>query len=150
MQILGRVDIADFEEFELEDIKLKMDTGAYTSSIHTHDIQEVEIDGEKYIEFMLLDPSHPQYKNRVFRTKNFKQKRVKSSFGSVEERYVIATKITLFGKVYSIQLSLSERGNMKYPILIGRRFLQKKFMVDTSRKNVSYNEKMLCQPISKK
>ncbi|MFT5019399.1 MAG: hypothetical protein ACI9CU_000781, partial [Polaribacter sp.] len=58
MQILGRVDIADFEEFDLEDIKLKMDTGAYTSSIHTHDIQEVELDGEKYIEFKLLDPSH--------------------------------------------------------------------------------------------
>jgi hypothetical protein len=141
MQILGRVDIADFEEFELEDIKLKMDTGAYTSSIHTHDIQEVELDGEKYIEFKLLDPSHPLYQDRVFRTRDFKQKKVKSSFGNVEERYVIETTITIFDKVYPIQLSLSERGNMKYPILMGRRFLNKKFIVDTSLKNVSYKLK---------
>ncbi|MFT4980285.1 MAG: hypothetical protein ACI9UR_000118 [Bacteroidia bacterium] len=141
MQILGRVDIADFEEFELEDIKLKMDTGAYTSSIHTHDIQEVELDGEKYIEFKLLDPSHPLYQDRVFRTRDFKQKKVKSSFGTVEERYVIETTITIFDKVYPIQLSLSERGNMKYPILMGRRFLNKKFIVDTSLKNVSYKLK---------
>ncbi|MFT4545893.1 MAG: hypothetical protein ACI9EQ_002374 [Bacteroidia bacterium] len=141
MQILGRVDIADFEEFDLEDIKLKMDTGAYTSSIHTHDIQEVELDGEKYIEFKLLDPSHPLYQDRVFRTRDFKQKKVKSSFGTVEERYVIETTITIFDKVYPIQLSLSERGNMKYPILMGRRFLNKKFIVDTSLKNVSYKLK---------
>jgi hypothetical protein len=125
----------------LEDIKLKMDTGAYTSSIHTHDIQEVELDGEKYIEFKLLDPSHPLYQDRVFRTRDFKQKKVKSSFGTVEERYVIETTITIFDKVYPIQLSLSERGNMKYPILMGRRFLNKKFIVDTSLKNVSYKLK---------
>jgi hypothetical protein len=141
MQVIGRIDIADFEEFELEEIKLKVDTGAYTSSIHTHDIQEVELDGEKYIEFKLLDPSHPLYQDRVFRTRDFKQKKVKSSFGNVEERYVIETTITIFDKVYPIQLSLSERGNMKYPILMGRRFLNKKFIVDTSLKNVSYKLK---------
>ena len=142
MKVIGRVDIADFVEFELEDIKLKVDTGAYTSSIHTHDVKVVESNGEEYLEFKLLDPSHPLYQDRVFRTKNFKQKRVKSSFGNVEHRYVINTKITLFGKVYSIQLSLSERGNMKYPILMGRRFLNKKFLVDTSLKNVSHNLKL--------
>ncbi|MFC2176254.1 ATP-dependent zinc protease [Bacteroidota bacterium] len=145
MQVIGRVDIADFNEFELQDIKLKVDTGAYTSSIHTHDIKEVEINGERYIEFKLLDPTHPQYQDRAIRTKKFKRKTVKSSFGNVEERYVISTKITLFGKMYAIQLSLSERGNMRYPILMGRRFLRKKFVVDTSLKNVSYKLKILDQ-----
>ena len=141
MQIIGRVDVADFSELGLQDVKLKVDTGAYTSSIHTEEIREVEINGETYIEFKVLDPSHPQYMDRVFRTKNFKQKTVKSSFGDVERRYVVTTKITLFGKEYSIQLSLSERGNMKYPVLMGRRFLRKKFIVDTSLKDVSYNLK---------
>lgn len=144
MQVIGRVDVADFSELDLQVVKLKVDTGAYTSSIHTEDIKEVEINGETFIEFKVLDPSHPQYKDRIFKTKNFKQKTVKSSFGDVERRYVITTKITLFGKEYAIQLSLSERGNMKYPVLLGRRFLRKKFIVDTSLKNVSY--KLKTQP----
>lgn len=141
MRVIGRVDVADFSELDLQDVKLKVDTGAYTSSIHTHDIREVEIDNETFIEFKVLDESHPQYQDRVFRTKNFKQKTVKSSFGDVERRYVITTKITLFEKEFSIQLSLSERGNMKYPVLIGRRFLRKKFIVDTALKDVSYKMK---------
>lgn len=143
-KVIGRVDVADFSELDLQDVKLKIDTGAYTSSIHTEDIREVEINGETYIEFKVLDPSHPQYQDRIFKTKNFKQKIVKSSFGDVERRYVITTKITLFGKEYAIQLSLSERGNMKYPVLLGRRFLRKKFIVDTSLKDVSY--KLKTQP----
>ncbi|MGB0917453.1 MAG: ATP-dependent zinc protease [Flavobacteriales bacterium] len=139
MKIIGRTDKADFPELDLKNVPIKVDTGAYTSSIHCHHIKEVEIDGERLVEFELLDPSHNLYQDRVFRTKNFKQKKVKSSFGDSEERYIVTTEITLFGEVYSIDLSLSERSNMKYPILMGRRFLKKKFVVDTSVKDLSYN-----------
>ena len=142
MKIIGRTDRADFPEIDLEGLHIKVDTGAYTSSIHCHQIKELEIDGVPHIEFELLDPSHPFYNDKVFRTKNFKQKKVKSSFGNSEQRYVVKTKIILFGKTYAIELSLSERSNMKFPILLGRRFLKKKFMVDTSVKDVSYNLKI--------
>ena len=141
MHIIGRTDFADFSEFDLQGVQFKVDTGAYTSSIHTCDIREIVKEEETYIEFKVLDSSHPQYQDRIFVTKNFTKRTVKSSFGDKEERYVIKTKIMLFGKEYSIQLSLSERGNMKYPILLGRRFLSKKFIVDTSLKNVSYQMK---------
>jgi hypothetical protein len=143
MKIIGRTDRADFPELELEGLHIKIDTGAYTSSIHCHHIKEVDIDGIPHIEFELLDPSHPFYKDKVFKTKNFKQKNVKSSFGNSQQRYVIKTKIVLFGRIYAIELSLSERSNMKFPILLGRRFLKKKFMVDTSIKDVSFELKIL-------
>lgn len=137
-KIIGRTDKADFKEFKLKNIDIKIDTGAYTSSIHCHDIHEEIINGKKVIEFDLLDPSHKLYNNKQFRSSNFTRKNVKNSFGVSEKRYVIKTEIFLFDTSYPIELTLSERGEMKYPVLIGRRLLTGKFIVDTDKKNLSY------------
>ena len=137
MEIIGRIDKVDFLELNLKNIDIKVDTGAYTSSINSHDIKEVELNGEKHIEFKLLDPSHPKYNEKVFKVKSYKVKDIKSSFGNSEQRFIIKTTITLFDEEYPIELSLSERSNMKFPVLLGRRFLNKKFMVNTALKNVS-------------
>lgn len=141
MEVIGRVDKADFPELSLKNIKIKIDTGAYTSSIHSHDISEVVENGEKYIVFQILDPSCPQFTGEEYKTKRFKKKEIKNSFGISEERYIVETTIMLYGEEYPIQLSLSERSNMKYPILIGRRLLNKRFVVDTSKKNISFKMK---------
>jgi hypothetical protein len=141
MKVIGRVDKADFPELTLENIDIKIDTGAYTSAIHSHDIKELTIDGELYIAFQILDPTHPKYRIEEFKTKRFQKKTVKNSFGESEERFVVETTIVLFGEEYPIRLSLSERGDMKYPILIGRRLLNRRFMVDPSQKNISYKKK---------
>ena len=138
MKIIGRIDKVDFPELDLQGIDVKVDTGAYTSSIHSHDIKEVDLNGLKHLEFRLLDSSHPQYNNKVFKVENYKVKSVKSSFGAVEQRYIINTKILIFEKEYAIKFSLSERSDMKYPVLLGRRFLNRRFMVDTSLKNLSF------------
>lgn len=141
MKIIGRVDIAEFPEINLQDIKIKVDTGAYTSSIHCHDVQEVESNGEKHIEFELLDPSHPEYENKVYKVKNYNEKAIKSSNGTIEHRFIIKTVIVIFNEKYPIELSLSERGDMKFPILLGRKFLNKRFVVNPSLTNVSFKLK---------
>ncbi|MGB0424358.1 MAG: RimK/LysX family protein, partial [Flavobacteriales bacterium] len=51
MKTIGRNDKADFPEIDLMNISIKIDTGAYTSSMHCHDIKEIEDDGVKFIEF---------------------------------------------------------------------------------------------------
>jgi hypothetical protein len=141
VNVIGRTDFADFPELAMQDIPIKIDSGAYTSSIHSHHIIEIEEDGEKMIEFEILDPSFEQFNVKKFRTKNYKVKAVKSSNGEVEHRFFIKTNIVLFKKEYSIELSLTDRGEMKYPILIGRRFLSKKLLVNTSLKDVSFEFK---------
>ena len=137
MHIIGRIDKADFPELNLREIDVKVDTGAYTSSIHCHEVKEVDRNGVKHIEFKLLDPSHPEYEERVFKVKNYKAKAIKSSFGSVEHRFIVKTNIVIFDREYPIELSLSDRSDMKVPILLGRKFLNKRFLVNTSMKNVS-------------
>jgi len=139
--LIGRKDFADFPEFGLENIAVKTDTGAYSSSIHCHHIEEIEKDGEKAIQFRLLDPNHEEYNEKLFCTKKYTIKTIKNSFGGTEDRYIIATNIILFGNLYPIKLSLSERGEMKYPVLLGRELLNKNFNVDTDRTNLSFKKK---------
>lgn len=139
---IGREDMVDFPEFGLENIAVKTDTGAYSSSIHCHLIEETIIDFKKVIQFRLLDPSHTDYNEKSFYTENYSIKTIKNSFGTAEDRYVIETTIVLFGNEYPIKLSLSERGDMKYPVLLGRELLSKRFNVDTDRTNLSYKQKI--------
>lgn len=138
MKTIGRNDKVDFPALKLFNIKVKVDTGAYTSTIHSHDIKEVEVEGEKYLEFKLLDPEHKKFKDLIFRVKDYSIKKIKSSFGDMEERFIISTTIRIFAEELPIELSLSKRSDMKYPILLGRKFINKRFVVDTSQRNLSY------------
>lgn len=85
-----------------------------------------------------MDPEHEHFNEKVSTFTEFSEKRIKSSNGIIEERFLIKTKIIIFKKIYTIELSLTERGSMRYPVLLGRKFLTRKFLVDTSRKNLSF------------
>jgi len=138
---IGRIDKADFPELHLLDIDLKIDSGAYTSSIHCSDIEEIEVDGNNFIRFTLLDPEHDFYNNKEFSTKNYASKMVKSSNGISEKRFLIETEIVIFNKSFPIHLTLSKRKDMTFPILLGRKFLNKKFVIDTTKINLSFKLK---------
>ena len=138
---IGRNDKADFPELSLSDIDVKIDSGAYTSSIHCSNIKEITLNEESLIQFTLLDPEHPFYNNKEFTSKNYASKIVKSSNGISETRFMIHTEIIIFNKKFPIYLTLSERKEMKFPILLGRKFLNKKFVIDTVKKNLSYKLK---------
>lgn len=121
----------------MKSLDIKIDTGAFTSAIHCHKIERRDREGIEVLVFTLLDPSHAQYQHKEIVVEEYSEKRIKNSFGSSEKRFVIETDIILFGKKYPIELSLSKRGEMKFPILIGRRFLMGKFIVDPSKYDLS-------------
>ena len=137
-ELIGRKDYADFPNLDLTAIKTKIDTGAYTSSINCHWVKETVIDGVEVLVCRFLDPLHPKYTGKEYRFTKYKKKSIKSSNGISEDRFVIHTKIKLFNKVYDIDLSLTDRNLMKYDVLIGRKFLNKRFLVDTSVANLSH------------
>jgi len=135
--LIGRTDFAEFPDLEISQINVKVDTGAYTSAVHASEIEEVLVNNETFIQFKILDESHPEYRDKVFRYKRYSRKRIKNSFGQSEERFIIETSIRLFGICYPISLSLSERTDLKFPVLLGRKFLTNRFIIDTSLKNLS-------------
>lgn len=132
--MLGRTDVVDFPKLNLFDIDIKVDSGAYTSSIHCHHI-ELE---NNVLKCQFLDPKHQKFHQKTLTFNDFKQKKVKSSNGITENRYLIKTEILIFNEIHSIELTLTERGSMKFPVLLGRKFLSKKFLVDISKKNLSF------------
>jgi hypothetical protein len=149
--LIGRKEKVDFPKLRLYGIDAKVDTGAYTSAIHCNSVKAIRRGGERYVRFRLMDPSHPAYDGKEIRKPLAGRKKIKSSFGHTEYRYIIKTKIKLFGEEHEIELSLSDRTKMEHPILLGRKFIQKKFVVDVSRFNLSNkNKKILIQPNQKR
>ncbi|AGC76252.1 hypothetical protein LX97_00921 [Nonlabens dokdonensis] len=132
--LIGRTDRADFPKLEIQGIDIKIDTGAYTSSIHCKDIEET--DGVLFA--TLLDEEHEQYHGKRLSFEEYKITSVRSSNGSVDMRYEVQGNIRLFNKLYKISLTLNNREKMKYPVLIGRKFLSSKFIVDPELQDVSY------------
>ncbi|MBF9252012.1 ATP-dependent zinc protease [Pontibacter sp. 172403-2] len=142
-KIVGRRELVSFPELDIDEIEAKIDTGAYTSAMHCSDIhEEVRPDGAKVICLELLDPSHPQYNHKKLRFARYDLREIKSSFGEVQERYVIRTKIRFFDEIIEADFSLSDRSDMKYPVLIGRQLLRGRFVVDVSRKNIARKYKI--------
>jgi hypothetical protein len=136
-EVIGRFDKADFPLLNLEDIAIKIDTGAYTSSIHCDNIIEEE-DG---LHCTFLDDEHPLYNGKAFVFENYDIVFVKSSNGMVQKRYQVQSTIKIFNRTFKISLSLSARQEMRFPVLIGRKFLSRKFIVDPELTDVSYNLK---------
>lgn len=140
-QIIGRYDKIDLPDLHLFELDAKIDTGAYSSAIHYHHAEVIERDGKKVLHFTLLDPTHPDYNDKSFYFDKFEERNIKNSFGDSERRFVIKATITLFGKNYETDFSLSDRGSLKFPILLGRKLLQKGFVVDVAKSNLSYKLK---------
>jgi hypothetical protein len=134
---IGRKDQADFPHFNLKGIPVKVDTGAYTSSIHCDVINKKIIDGKTFLEIIFFNDESEN--NFHLLTDEYTTKIVKSSSGIPEERYFIKGTIQLFGVIIETPFSLTTRENMKFPVLLGRKLLNKRFVVDPSRTNVSWN-----------
>lgn len=133
--MIGRYDRADFPGLHLNDISVKIDTGAYTSSIHCDNIKEE--DG--VLKCTFLDEEHPLYNGKEYTFTDYDIVFVKSSNGMVQKRYQIQSTINLFNRTFKISLSLSARQEMRFPVLLGRKFLTKKFIVDTEYFDLSFN-----------
>lgn len=131
--IIGRVDKADFPKLNLKRIRVKIDTGAYTSAIHCCKIEETDAE---ILKVVFLDPDHPKYTGKIHFFKKYQKKIIKSSNGLSEERFIISTKIRFHWRLYTAQFSLTFRGDMRYPVLIGRKFLtENHFIVNPQLRN---------------
>lgn len=101
-------------------IKTKVDTGARTSSLHAFFVDAYEENGLQMVRFGV----HPlQNREDIEVTcncpvKDFRQ--VSDSGGHREMRYVIETSVTLGGRTWPIEMTLTNRDNMKFRMLLGR------------------------------
>jgi hypothetical protein len=126
---VGSFESVVFPEFNRYEVIAKIDTGAFTGALHCTKIREEETENGKILHFSPFD--HPEVEISLT---EFAVNHVKSSNGKSESRYFIDTEIIFAGESYPIVLSLADRSEMRWPVLIGRKFLkQNNFLVDVTK-----------------
>jgi ribosomal protein S6--L-glutamate ligase len=127
---IGRAEKIDLLDFDLSSIPAKVDTGADSSAVWASSIEEKD-DG---LYFVLFGPGHSAYTGKVqrFTKPDYSMTRVANSFGHRELRYKVKLRVGVKGRVIRATFTLSDRSEKTYPILLGRRLLHGKFIVDVT------------------
>ncbi len=112
-------------------IKAKIDTGAATSSLHAHHIRVFERDGEEWVRFDVR-PWQAAHDLHDTELPILDRRTVRSSSGHSEERVVVVLDLTMAGCTVSAQVTLTDRSDMGFRMLIGREALKQGFVVDVA------------------
>ena len=138
-KIIGRWDYADFLDFKIKNIPVKIDTGAYTSSLRCSSIEEIISEDGNILRFTILKAEHSlPVKKRTFETSDYSIRKVKNSGGGIaKKRYSIKTTIEIFNEPKRVEFTLAERHGLRFPVLLGRKFLGKEYLVDPSKARLS-------------
>lgn len=138
-KIVGRKELISIVDLHLFNLDAKVDTGADSNALHCDHIEIDEL--KSSVSFTLLDEIHPAYHGKRMTFPLYKIKKVKSSNGQIQYRPSIKVSVEFFGKNYKSVISLTSRADMKFPMLIGRRFLKDRFLVDVSEEYLCNKEK---------
>lgn len=114
-------------------IEAKLDTGARTSSLDATNMQRLIRDDADWVAFDIVgnDGRNVRIERPVVRIA-----KIKSALGTDKDRPVITLGVCI-GKVYRItEVNLVDRSNLTAPLLIGRRFLQGRLLVNVNRRNL--------------
>lgn len=133
--IIGRSEYVDFVGVSLG-VPAKIDTGAFRSAVHATNIKEVtDKDGNTVLRFNLFGHKCAPIKRPV-EVSRYDKLAIKSSNGKVENRYEVTLKIKVGPKVFNTSFTLANRKNTVFPVLIGRKALSGRFVVDTAKSSI--------------
>lgn len=125
--IIGNKEKIDFPDMKRFGIVARIDSGARSSSAHCDKIWIEKMSGKRILCCHFLKRSH-----KVVRFEKFKKRKIKSSNGTFQSRYVVQLKIKLGNIVKLTDVTLTDRSTMNYTVLLGRKFLANDFLIDVS------------------
>ena len=136
---LGTIGSTEYIEVAgIKEVPAKIDTGADSSSIWA---SHVRITKDGILRFRLFDEGSPFYTGKTFVRKDYKVAVIRSASGHEQIRYRAHLKIVLGGRKIRALFNLSDRSNNNFPVLIGRRTIVHKFIVDVSKNHTDVRPK---------
>lgn len=130
LDVVGRHVAVDFPDWGVEGMIGKIDTGAYQAALHAEDIHEE--DGVLSFTVSSYEDRHGKRIDSTVQTsKEYSFAEVRNTSGVLEKRYLVPVRFVIRGRIFNSKVSLTNRGTMKYPLLIGRRTLRGRFLVNS-------------------
>ncbi len=132
-EVIGWREWVGLPDLGMKKVKAKVDTGARSSSLHAYDIERYTKGGKPWVRFKV----HPIQRNNseVHETEaevlDFRS--VRSSSGKAAQRPVILTHVELLGRTWPVELTLANRDEMGFRMLLGREAIRGRFLVDSGR-----------------
>ncbi len=137
--VIGNLELCDLPELGIVDLQIRIDTGAKTSSLHVDNIRRYKRDNRPWVKFDLHPDIHNVNSVQECSAPIRDIRRIKSSNGSSEQRYVIQTPIKLGEQVWPIEITLTDRSDMSYLMLFGREGMGDRVLVDPSQSYLASN-----------
>ncbi len=109
-------------------IKAKIDTGARTAALHAEEVEAFERDGAPWVRFKIAGGEEGA-EWRICEAPVADKREIKNTSGVPEERYVINTSLRLGTRRWSIELSLANRAQMGFELILGRTAIRRRKLV---------------------
>jgi hypothetical protein len=133
LQIVGWREWIGLPQLGIKKIKAKLDTGARSSSLHAFDIETFRRDDQDFVRFKVHPIQRSDRKVLSLESSVLEFREIRSSSGHTTVRPVIETELELLGLRHKIELTLADRNQMGFRMLVGREALKDRFMVDSGR-----------------
>tara|TARA_B100000446_G_C10461253_1_gene308939 strand:+ start:237 stop:674 length:438 start_codon:yes stop_codon:yes gene_type:complete len=131
--IIGSIEICNLPDIGIRDLQIRIDTGAKTSSLHVDNLEKFTKTGKPWVRFDIHPDVYDIEKVTSCESALHDVRSIKSSNGVSEIRYVIKTKIQLSDQSWPIEITLTNRSDMSYLMLLGRQGMGERVVVDPSK-----------------
>jgi hypothetical protein len=133
LKTIGWTEFIDFPDWGIEGVKAKTDTGARSSALH---VEEITDTGDGRVQFDVLYSRRKPFKRKRVTAEVLKWAKVRSSTGHYQKRCFVRTTIQIGDESFEIELSLVSREKMLFRMLLGRKALEHRFLVDSRHRNL--------------
>ena len=129
LPVVGWRELVHLPDLGLHAVPAKIDSGARTSSLHGTVLEQFERDGQNYVRFAV--DFNEQQVRQVCEAVHVDKRVITSSNGDRQTRFIVKTPLTIGDVTFRAEISLADRSDMKFPMLIGRSSLRRRFVVDS-------------------
>jgi hypothetical protein len=150
LPIIGWREWVGLPDFGIKKIKVKVDTGARSSSLHAFDMKILDRDGRQWVRFKVHPFQRKSDKTVEVEAEILEFRSVRSSSGKASVRPVIITRVELLGQSLPVELTLASRDEMGFRMLLGREAFRGRFLVDAGKSYYGGKPKRKTKPASKK
>lgn len=131
--LLGWREWVALPDLGIEEIKAKVDTGAKSSCLHAFDVHVVNESDQPWVHFVVHPVQGKADPALLAKARLLEYRLVRSSSGHSESRPVIETSVNVGGRIWTIELTLTNRDEMGFRMLLGRSAISRRFWIDPSK-----------------